>query len=59
MEKKLSKVGKNLNHVFRIEIISQKKLKNIEEIKDLILMETDERVRFYEGYIETNEEDNG
>lgn len=49
MEKKLSKVGKN---VLRIEIISDKKLKNIEDIKEAVLNELDdERIRFMEGYL--------
>lgn len=38
-------------HILRIDIISDKKIKNVDEIKELILMETDERVKFYEGYL--------
>ena len=39
-------------NVFRIEIISDKKLKNIEDIKEAVLNELDdERIRFMEGYL--------
>lgn len=48
---------KQKKNVFRIEIVSEKKLKNIDDIKEAVLNELDdEYVKFMEGYIVEGDE---